>query len=190
MPQHSDRAAPLWVTIPQPPAQEVQRLADALGISPTVASILITRGYDTPSRAREFLSGTMAQQHDPFLLPDMDKAVHRLKQAIDGGEKILIYGDYDVDGVTSTAMLVRWLKSLKAEVTWHIPHRLHDDYGVNEQAVRAAAREGVSLILTADCGITAVREVNVANALGMDVIVTDHHEPSEELPPAGAVINP
>jgi single-stranded-DNA-specific exonuclease len=181
---------PIWVTVRQPPAQEVQRLASALGISPSVASILITRGYDTPQLAREFLSATMEQQHDPFLFPDMDKAVHRLKQALDGGEKILIYGDYDVDGVTSTAMLMRWLKSLKADVTWHIPHRIHDDYGVNEKAVRAAAREGVSLILTADCGITAVKEVVVANELGVDVIVTDHHEPSDTLPPAVAVINP
>lgn len=180
----------VWVTVRQPPPQEVQRLASALGISPTVASILITRGYDTPQRAREFLSGTMEQQHDPFLFPDMDKAVRRLKRAIDDGEKILVYGDYDVDGVSSTAMLVRWLTSLKANVTWHIPHRLLDDYGVNEQTVRAAAREGVRLILTADCGITAVKEVNVANELGVDVIVTDHHEPSDELPPAVAVINP
>jgi single-stranded-DNA-specific exonuclease len=180
----------VWDVVPPPPLQEVQRLASALGISPTVASILITRGYDTPQRAREFLSATMEQQHDPFLFPDMDKAVRRLKQAIDGGEKILVYGDYDVDGVTSTAMLVRWLSALKANVTWHIPHRVLDDYGVNEQAVRAAAREGVSLILTADCGITAVKEVKGANELGVDVIVTDHHEPSDELPPAVAVINP
>jgi single-stranded-DNA-specific exonuclease len=178
------------MTIPQPPAHEVERLAAALGVSPVIACILITRGYATPPQAQAFTSATIEQQHDPFLFPDMDKAVRRLKQAVDGKEKIMVYGDYDVDGVTSTTMLTRFFKSLGAEVTWHIPHRVHDGYGVNENAIRDAAQNGVSLIITADCGITAVHEVGVANGLGVDVIVSDHHEPSDALPPAVAVLNP
>ena len=132
----------------------------------------------------------MEDLHDPFLLRDMDRAVERIRLAIARREPIEIHGDYDVDGVTSTVMLKKALELAGAESGWHIPHRLHDGYGMQPAAVEEAAARGVRLIVSVDNGIRAGAAIARANELGVDVIVTDHHLPEAELPPALAVINP
>jgi single-stranded-DNA-specific exonuclease len=128
--------------------------------------------------------------HDPFLLPDVERAVDRLSHAIAGGEKICFYGDYDVDGVSATSLYLSFFQSLGARVVAYIPHRLREGYGLNVEALRRLQREGVTLLVTSDCGTTAVQEVEAARQMGIDIIVTDHHQTDQALPSALAVINP
>jgi single-stranded-DNA-specific exonuclease len=152
---------------------------------------MINRGIHSIDQARAFLRGTIADLHDPFLFPGMDRAAERIVRAIQSGEKILVFGDYDVDGITSVALLMRLLHPYaKKNLFFHIPNRLEEGYGLNTQAIEKAGRNGIKLIITVDCGITAVAEVELAKSLGMDVIVTDHHEPPAVLPEALALINP
>ncbi|MCR4402217.1 MAG: single-stranded-DNA-specific exonuclease RecJ [Firmicutes bacterium] len=165
-------------------------LARELRIPLLVARVMLLRGYASPSAAQEFLRADMGDLLDPFLLPDMELAVVRVLRALRNGERIRIYGDYDVDGITSTCVLLDVLRTLGANVDYYIPGRLHEGYGLNLEAVERAASAGVSLIITVDCGITAVEEVNLAAKRGIDVIVTDHHEPSHVLPRAHALVNP
>ncbi|MBE7048627.1 MAG: single-stranded-DNA-specific exonuclease RecJ [Ruminococcaceae bacterium] len=167
--------------------EEVLRVSRVYSIPPIVATILLKRGIENLD---EFLIPTVDKLHDPFLMRDMDKAVTRIVQAISQGERIVVYGDYDVDGITSTAIITRFLRARGAEVVYHIPDRLQEGYGVNIQALDKLSAEGATLMITVDCGITAVGEVAHAKELGMDVIVTDHHECKDELPDAVAVINP
>lgn len=167
-----------------------QALVAATGLSPLLCQVLINRGMTDAAAARTFLTPSLHDLHDPYGMHGMEPAVQRLVAAIRQGERIAIYGDYDVDGVTSTAMLFRALRALKANVDWHIPHRVQDGYGVNSEAIRAAASQRTSLIVTVDCGISAVEQVALARELGMDVIITDHHEPPPVLPQALAVLNP
>jgi single-stranded-DNA-specific exonuclease len=148
------------------------------------------RGYADPAAARRFLNPRIEDLHDPFLLRDMDLAVERIRRAIASREPIEIHGDYDVDGVTSTVVLKKALELAGAETGWHIPHRLHDGYGMRPAAVEEAAARGIRLLISVDNGIRAAAAISRANELGMDVIVTDHHLPEEQLPPALAVINP
>jgi len=164
-------------------------LEQSLNLTPLVSSLLINRGIETVDSARYFLFESK-KFHDPFLLPDMEKAVTRIKQAIQVQEKILIYGDYDADGVTSTALLLEALLQLNANVDYYIPNRFSEGYGPNEEAFKRAARTGVSLIITVDTGISALHEAIVAKQLNMDLIITDHHEPGEHLPEAFAIIHP
>ncbi len=178
-----------WIVLECDQAQAIS-LAQEAGLSPVIARLLVARGVTTADEAREFLNPSLEHLHDPSLLPDLDVGVDRLIQAIESGEKICIHGDYDVDGVTSTALLVRALRALKGNVAYHLPHRRKDGYGIKPAAVEDALRDGVGLILTCDCGITACDTVERANEAGIDVIVTDHHEPGPELPRAKAVINP
>lgn len=178
-----------WI-IKAPDPQKQKSLSDALEIHPVVAQILINRGIDSPGAAKHFLDASLADLHDPFLFKDMDKAMARVKQAQAQKEKILIFGDYDVDGVTSSALLHNLFKKMGIEVINHIPHRMHDGYGLNRYIAEDALKERVSLLITIDCGITAVEEVDILNENGIDVIVIDHHEPGEKLPNAKAVINP
>ncbi|MEQ9618203.1 MAG: single-stranded-DNA-specific exonuclease RecJ [Deltaproteobacteria bacterium] len=166
------------------------KLSKNLGISPITAQILINRGIDNEAEVNLFLNSTLFDLPSPYLMKGMEKAVERIKRAITKGEKIAIYGDYDVDGVTSTALLYTFLKKLGGDVTYYNPDRLKEGYGVNIDAVKKLVGEGVSLIISGDCGITAVREVEEAKRLGADFIVTDHHKPPEELPDAVAVLNP
>nr|WP_269438296.1 single-stranded-DNA-specific exonuclease RecJ [Phosphitispora fastidiosa] len=161
-----------------------------LGISRVVAQILINRGITTTAEARNFLSGKTELLNAPLLMKDMEKAVDRIRRAVANSEKIRIFGDYDVDGVTSTAVLLKALQRIGAAADYYIPVRLTEGYGMNQEAVRAAGRDGVNLIITVDSGISALAEVGLANILGIDVIITDHHEPPAELPVASAVINP
>lgn len=168
-----------------------KRLCESLGISPVLAQLLLNRNVKTPDAAKDFLFGDMSACHDPFLMKGMREAVERINKAIDSGEKILVYGDYDVDGVTSTALLYSVLKDLGADVGTFIPNRLEEGYGLNIRAVALAREKDVGLLITVDCGINSVNEVDSANKHGIDVIITDHHEvKSDERPEAFAIIDP
>ena len=164
-------------------------LADQLKITPLVASLLVNRGYDSLEKAKAFLY-SIDEFHDPFLMKGMDIAVDRIKDAIDKQEPILIFGDYDADGVTSTTVMMKTLEDLGADVQFYIPNRFTEGYGPNEGAFRYAASIGIKLIVTVDTGIAAVKEADVAKELGIDYIVTDHHEPGLVLPDALAIIHP
>lgn len=171
-------------------AEIVAALAHGLGIRRTTARVLANRRVATLDAARRFLAPSSADLHDPFLMNGMERAVERIERAIARGERIMVAGDYDVDGVTSTALYLELFGWLGVPLLYRIPHRLTEGYGLTEAGVRAAHEQGVSLLITADCGTTAHAPIELANALGIDVIVTDHHEPRERLPPAYAVLNP
>ena len=168
----------------------VQDLSMELNISPLVTRLLVNRGIVTIENARKFLNKDEANFHDPFLLDSMDIAITRIEQAIESNEKILVYGDYDADGVSSTTVMVRALEEKGARVDFYIPNRFSEGYGPNETAFRWAKSEDYTLIITVDNGISALHEAKVAKELGIDLIITDHHEPSPELPDAFAIIHP
>ncbi len=158
--------------------------------SPMMRQLLYNRGFTDQGAAAAFIAGEVSFSTDPMLLKGMDAAVSRLHEAIQAGEQIAIYGDYDADGVTSTALLVEFLSRLGVDARAYIPNRYDEGYGLNEDAVQQLAGEGVNLIITVDCGVRAIPEVTLANDLGMAVIVSDHHHPGDALPPALAVIDP
>ena len=168
----------------------VEVLSRELGVSSTTARLLCIRDLSEPDAARRFLSPSLKDLHDPFLLVDMDIAVARILTAISARERITIHGDYDVDGVTSTVILRRALELLGADVSHFIPERLRDGYGLQPAAVERLQQQGARLIISVDCGIRGIEAAQRARALGVDLIITDHHEPDTELPPALAVINP
>jgi single-stranded-DNA-specific exonuclease len=180
-----------WV-VRRPEMEQAASLARVLGVSPILAALLITRGYDDERSARAFLTPSYEQLHDPYLMLGMGKAVSRLQHAIDQGERILIYGDYDVDGTTGTAVLLRALKLLGAHTGFHVPHRFTEGYGIQQQALERALSEGYKLVVSVDCGIRAHEPLYWARDRGLDVIITDHHLPDldEGAPPAYAVLNP
>lgn len=170
--------------------EAVAQLASAADVSPIVARVLFNRGMQTVDQIREFLNPCLEELHDPFLLPDMEPAATRLAAAVRGHERICVHGDYDVDGVTGAALLVRALRALGGTVEYRLPHRKHDGYDIKVATVQELAANGVQLIVTCDCGINAVDAVERANELGIDVIITDHHMPGPALPPAVAVVDP
>jgi len=180
----------IWRTSPAADEAVVERLQQAVGVSRVVARLLAARGLTEPDAVRAFLRPDPSGLHDPWALPDMGPAVARLAQAVRAGEPVAVYGDYDVDGQSSVALVVRTLNSLGAHVRWYIPERLSEGYGLNREAVERLAAEGVRLLLTVDCGVQSLAEVARARELGVDVIVTDHHEPGPVLPSAVAVVNP
>jgi single-stranded-DNA-specific exonuclease len=165
-------------------------LTEGLGLYPLTAAVLVARGALSPDHARAILASENCPGSDPFLLADMESAVERLHRAVRSRERILLYGDYDVDGTSATALYLEFLKSLGNEAGFFIPQRLKDGYGLNPDAVRRIADSGVTLLITADCGTTSNEEISLARSLGMDVVVTDHHLPGERLPPALALLNP
>ncbi|MFD2704007.1 single-stranded-DNA-specific exonuclease RecJ [Salibacterium lacus] len=167
-----------------------EQLEKELNVSSMTAALLSKRGYRTIEDASDFLKKSMEDLHDPFQLNGMQEAVERIHQAVDDNEKILIFGDYDADGVSSTIIMIHVLKELQADFGWYIPNRFTEGYGPNIPALEQAAEEGASLVITVDTGIAAVPEVKAANEMGLDVIVTDHHEPQPELPDAYCIINP
>ena len=178
-----------WVIKPdQGPA--AQQLASQVGLTGIAAQLLINRGVSDPTDARAFLHPTLNALHDPSLIPDLDAAAERVRLAARQNERIVIYGDYDVDGITSTAILMRCIARLGATPRYYIPDRIEEGYGLNAASIRQLAEEGTQLLITVDCGITAVDEVALARELGMDVIVTDHHEPGPDLPSDAMLINP
>ncbi len=168
-------------TITSCPHRESAQLARELGISETTARVLIRRGYDDTASARSFLAGA-DPGHDPRLLGDMDAACERIRAAIEAKKRICVHGDYDADGVCATALAVLVLRELGADVSWHLPSRFAEGYGVSGATLDRLAGEGCGLVLTVDCGITAVAEVARAKELGLEVVVTDHHRPGDELP--------
>ncbi len=171
---------------------EIQNhLSSALNISKVTAQLLANRGIKTVDVASDFLKCSLASCHNPFLLKDMDKAVSRIKKAISSLERILVYGDYDVDGMTSVTILYSALTNLGAQVETYIPNRIEEGYGLNSAAIKKAHKDGVRLIITVDCGITSFKEIEQASVLNIDVIITDHHEIlNSRVPAAYAVINP
>ncbi len=180
-----------WI-VRRPETEQAASLARILGVSPILAALLIYRGYDDERSARAFLTPSYQQLHDPYLMLGMQPAVGRLQQAIDGGEPILIYGDYDVDGTTGTAVLLRALKLLGARTGFHVPHRFTEGYGIQQRALENAVVDGYKLVVSVDCGIRAHEPLYWARDNGLDVIITDHHLPDAEsgAPPAFAVLNP
>lgn len=169
---------------------KTQEIAKSLGIDPIIARLLYTRGYEDPALAKSFMYMESEMLCDPFLLKDSEAGIARIKRAIDAGEKITVYGDYDVDGVTAVCTLYLYLESLGANVSYFIPNRAGEGYGVSTSAIDSLNELGTSLIITVDTGITANEEVKYAKTLGIDFIITDHHECMAELPEAVAVINP
>jgi single-stranded-DNA-specific exonuclease len=183
-----------WIVKEDPDISLVQKIEQGLDLPSKAAKILALRGFELEG-ARKFLNPSIKDLHDPFLLKGMDIAVDRIILGIQNQEKIVIYGDYDVDGTTGTALLLRVIKSLGGNCDYYLPHRLHEGYGLSSEGVQQVHERGANLIITVDCGTTAFDEVVLANKLGMDVIVTDHHELSSgadktPLPPAVSVINP
>ncbi len=168
-------------TISPCPHRQADLLAQALGLSEITASVLVRRGYGDPDAARAFLTGEQPLS-DPFLVRDMGRAVDRIRAAVAAGQRICVHGDYDVDGICATVLAVLVLRELGADVEWHLPSRFDEGYGVSGTTLERLAGEGCGLVLTVDCGITAVDEVQRARELGLDVVVTDHHRAGDELP--------
>ena len=178
-----------WERPPYDP-QATSRLADALQLDPTVARLMCLRGLADPDAAARFLNPSLDHLHDPFLLTDLPKGVERLLEAIDRRERIAVHGDYDVDGVTSTVILYRALSLLGADVVHFVPDRLRDGYGLQPEAIERLAADGIRVVVSVDCGIRSNAAAQRARECGVDLIITDHHEPDVELPRALAVINP
>ncbi len=168
---------------------DIDKISEENGLSNLISSILASRGIIEKEDVREFLNPTRDDFHDPFLMPDMEKAVDRILKAIQTQEKTIIYGDYDVDGITSITVLKKFLEERNLQVGEYIPNRLNEGYGLNKEAVKKIAEQGYKLIITVDCGISCIEEIKYATELGLEVIVTDHHEPAEELPKCLAVVD-
>ncbi|HTB18619.1 MAG TPA: single-stranded-DNA-specific exonuclease RecJ [Bryobacteraceae bacterium] len=182
-------ASSRWL-IPNIDPQAARELAAALGIQPVTAGVLLSRGLGDPDTARRFLKPELEHLHDPLLLTSMQAAVARIQTAIQAKEKILIYGDYDVDGTVSVVILKKAIEMAGGDAGFHVPHRLKDGYGMRSDVIERAAAMGIALIISVDTGIRASEVVREARERGIDVIVTDHHLPDAELPPALAVLNP
>jgi len=178
-----------WVVRPQDP-KTAREIAKALDTTPLVGQVLLNRGYGDIEDASQFLNCQLADLVDPYQLHGMQEAVERIINSLERKEKILVYGDYDVDGVTATSLILLFLRDLGFTTHYYIPKRVEEGYGVNKESIRKFSGEGIGLIITVDCGISSVDEISYANSLGMSVIVTDHHEPPVKLPEAAALINP
>ena len=178
-----------WL-LPEINPQQVETLRAALGIGAPAARVLSSRGYRDPAAARRFLAAPIEDLHDPFLLAGMKEAVERLKRAVLQREKILLYGDYDVDGTTSVVILKKAIELAGGQAVFHVPHRLKEGYGMRPEVIEQAAAEGVTLLISVDTGIRAAEAVRRARELAIDAIVTDHHLPDAQLPPALAILNP
>ena len=169
--------------------EKVNKLKSKYNISELLATILVNKNITTQKEINEFLNPTRNDFFDPFLMNDMDIAIKRIKKAIENQEKVIIYGDYDVDGITSITVLKSFLKDVGLDVDYYIPNRLEEGYGLNKNAIDEIAKKEYKLMITVDCGISAIEEVDYANSLGIEVIITDHHEPGDELPNALAVVD-
>lgn len=179
----------LW-ELPKADPSSTSKLIDRLGVCELIAKLLVQRGLDTPEKARVFLSPALTNLDDPKKMLGMDGAVSRLIQAIEKREKVYIYGDYDVDGVTSISVMVLFFRQVGLEVEYRIPSRLSEGYGLHESHVVEISEKGCDLLITVDCGISDVAQVQKATEIGMDVIIIDHHQLAQELPPAKAILNP
>ncbi|MBP7504357.1 MAG: single-stranded-DNA-specific exonuclease RecJ [Prolixibacteraceae bacterium] len=180
----------IWSIKPQGDNNDIKHLSAALNVNMVIANLLAQRGVKTFNEARSFFRPRLSDLHDPFLMKDMDRAVERLERAIRNQEKVLIYGDYDVDGTTSVAMLYLFLKDYLTHIDYYIPDRYTEGYGISPQSIEFAAREDFSLVIVLDCGIKAVEKVKMARDQGLDFIICDHHNPGESIPEAVAVLDP
>ena len=180
-----------WVVKPQGNPKAVAAMAAATGISPVLANLLVQRGIDTLEKAKTFFNPQLSDLHDPFLMKDMDKAVERVERAVRNREKIMVYGDYDVDGTTAVALVYKFLRQIgHKDLLFYIPDRYTEGYGISTKGIDHAARKGATLIIALDCGIKAIEKVDYAKRKGVDFIICDHHLPAEEIPRAVAVLDP
>lgn len=179
-----------WTLKPKPPQDKIDTLTNTLGVAPIIASLLIQRGIETFEEAKEFFRPSLDGLHDPYLMKDMDLAVARIEKAIAADENILVYGDYDVDGTTSVALLSSYLLSYYPNVATYIPDRYDEGYGVSYQGIDFALDNDFTLIIALDCGVKAIDKVAYASEKGVDFIICDHHRPGPELPKAVAVLDP
>jgi len=190
MPAAFPAPPPRWIVVPAPPPDRVRAVAEALGLPVPLAALLVQRGHDDPDSARRFLKPGLDELADPHSLLDLDRAADLVAATVREGGTILVHGDYDVDGQCATALLTRALRAAGANVVPFLPHRLRDGYDFGPAGLAAAREAGAALVLTCDCGITAVETVRAAREAGLRVVITDHHLPGPELPPADAVVDP
>lgn len=179
-----------WVVTEQPDREILNNLMKTLDVPKVIAKILLSRGIGSLEEAKQFFRSSWEDLHDPFLMKDMDRAVERVVRALEQKERLFVYGDYDVDGITAVSLLYLFFKRIGCEVFFYIPDRLREGYGLSKSGVQHAANVGASLLISVDCGITGVEEVALARELGIDVIVSDHHEPGKILPEAVAILDP
>lgn len=179
-----------WIAKDTPNPQTVDHLSTQLNIGDPLATLLVSRGIDTFEKARQFFRPQYTDLHDPFLMKDMDKAVERIEKAFANGESIMVYGDYDVDGTTSVAVVYSFFKKFHEKIGHYIPDRYKEGYGISTQGIDHAAENGISLIIALDCGIKSVEKIDYAHSKGVDFIICDHHLPGDELPKAAAVLDP
>ena len=179
-----------WTLKPSPDPSKIQSLQEDLGVNKLIASILVQKGIDTFQKAKRFFRPSLEDLNDPFLMKDMAKAVHRIEKAIEQKEKILVYGDYDVDGTTSVAMMYSFLSTIHHQRSFYIPDRYDEGYGISYKGIDFASREGFSLIICLDCGIKAIEKVSYAKDKGIDFIICDHHRPGNSVPNAVAILDP
>lgn len=179
-----------WSYKDRPTLEEIDYLSKEINVNPVLSSILIQRGIRNFAEAKRFFRPSLNDLHDPFLMKDMDKAVARIQQAIQNQERILIYGDYDVDGTTSVALVYDFISKIYEHIDYYIPDRYTEGYGISFQAIAWAQEQSFDLIISLDCGIKAIEKIRLAKEKGIDFIVCDHHRPGDELPPAHAVLDP
>lgn len=179
-----------WTFKPEPDPTATRALASELGVEPVVAGLLVQRGIDSFDAARRFFRPSWEHLHDPFLMADMEVATQRILKALKAGERILVYGDYDVDGTSSVALMTSYLRACGAEAAYYIPDRYKEGYGLSLQGIDFAADNGMGLIIALDCGVKALEQTNYARESGIDLIICDHHRPGPELPQALAILDP
>lgn len=179
-----------WTIIPRPDDGRAEQMAKEINIPESLSRVLLNRGIDTYAKAKEFFRPQHSDLNDPFLMDGMEKAVDRFDRALTNHEKIMVFGDYDVDGTNSASMLVLFFRDMGAETAFHIPDRVKEGYGISKPGIDIAKQEGVTLLVAVDCGITAVEQVEYAKSLGIDVIICDHHEPGGSIPDGVAVLDP
>ena len=181
-----------WNYLPLTPfqQQEAETLRKHCNDNSAVAELMIRRGIKTPQDADRFITPAISDLHDPFLMPDMDKAVNRLNKAMGAKERIMVYGDYDVDGTTAVALVYKYLQNYYSNIEYYIPTRYEEGYGISMKSIEYAEQNDVKLIIVLDCGIKAIEEIAYAKQRGIDFIICDHHVPDEEIPEAVAILNP
>ena len=179
-----------WTLKPKPNEQLVETLQKSLQVDEITATLLVQRGIKSYEEAKKFFRPSLDDLHDPFLMKDMDKAVARIEKAIANKENILVYGDYDVDGTTSVALISSYLKTKHSLVYTYIPNRYDEGYGISYKSINFALENNFSLIIALDCGIKAIEKVAYAKKLGIDFVICDHHRPDYEIPDAAAVLDP
>ncbi|RLD64983.1 MAG: single-stranded-DNA-specific exonuclease RecJ, partial [Bacteroidetes bacterium] len=179
-----------WVLKPEGNFEMVERIEKELNVSKKIANMLVQRGMETFDEAKAFFRPELDHLHDPYLMKDMDKAIARLNRALEKNEKILVYGDYDVDGTTSVALVYSFIKEIHSNIDYYIPDRYSEGYGISFKGIDFADENDFDLVIALDCGIKAVEKIEYANKKGVDFVICDHHNPGENIPQAVAVLDP